>query len=459
MPRTRRRIVPALLVTLVALAALEGASRAAPVPSMVTVPAPSDGGDTVMNGNPWLLWELIPGAHLERGGHVTVNGLGLRDRDRGPKSRPRALAVGDSSVYGFGNDDDEVFTALLEGRFPADFVNAAVPGYSTFQVINQLRGRTLALEPDLLLVATLWSDNNFDSFSDRELLASYAGWTASPVARLRALLDHSALFRRLDWHLRVSPSATQARTVGWQVGGDAARSGNRRVALGDYAQNLDTLCEMMSSRQGGVVYVLLANREDVRALGHDPAWGPYRDAMREAARRCRAPLVDLPAAFAATGKSADALFLDLMHPTPLGHQVMADAVEATLRSLDWPATPLLAVPSDDPLPPLAARFEGKGTIVEAASHRSASLELDLRAGAGPWVVDVRDPSTGVSLGSDSAAGPGTLRLSLSARPERVLVGVTHDPAGDGPTEGDVRVDFGPIDVPATGALVVEVPAR
>ncbi|MBM4366253.1 MAG: SGNH/GDSL hydrolase family protein, partial [Deltaproteobacteria bacterium] len=167
------------LVALLCLAALEIASRSSPAPSMVTVPEAAEGGDTLMNGNPWLLWELVPGVYREKGGHVTVNRSGLRDRERGPRSRPRALAVGDSSVYGFGNDDDEVFTSILESRLPADFVNAAVPGYSTFQVINQLRGRTLALDPDLLLVATLWSDNNFDSFSDKDLLASYAGWTDS----------------------------------------------------------------------------------------------------------------------------------------------------------------------------------------------------------------------------------------------------------------------------------------
>ncbi|MBM4369963.1 MAG: hypothetical protein FJ102_27385, partial [Deltaproteobacteria bacterium] len=369
----------------------------------------------------------------------------------------RALAVGDSSVYGFGNDDDEVFTSILESRLPADFVNAAVPGYSTFQVINQLRGRTLALDPDLLLVATLWSDNNFDSFSDKDLLASYAGWTDSPGGRVRVLLEHSALFRRLDWHLRVAPLGARAQKVGWQVGGDDPRTGNRRVALADYARNLDTLCSIMANRDGGVVHVMLANREDIAAVSHDPAWGPYRDAMREAARRCDAPLVDLPAAFKASGHSADALFLDLMHPTALGHRVMAEAIEAQLVALGWPQQPILAHPSDAPLATPPDRFEGKGTVAEAAAHKSAHLDLDLRAAAYPLWVDLRDAAGGPALGSNPASGPGTVRVKLAARPSRVIVGVTLDRGNDGPGEGDPHVDIGPLDVPAAGALVVEVP--
>ncbi len=446
------------LFALLCLAAAELACRVNPAPSMVTVPEAQDGGDTLMNGNPWLLWELVPGEHREKGGHVTVNREGLRDRERGAKSRPRAMAVGDSSVYGFGNDDDEVFTSRLESRLPADFINAAVPGYSTFQVLNQLRGRTLALEPDLLLVATLWSDNNFDSFTDKELLASYAGWTDSPGGRARLLLERSALFRRLDWHLRVEPAGARAREVGWQVGGDDPRTGNRRVALADYAQNLDTFCSIMAGRDGGVVYVMLANREDIAAVSHDPAWGPYREAMREAARRCDAPLVDLPAAFKASGHSADALFLDLMHPTALGHRVMAEAIEGQLDSLGWPAQAILSHPSVEPLATPVDRFEGKGSVTEAAAHKSAHLDLDLRASVFPLWVDVREAAGGPALGSNPASGPGTLRVKLASRPSRVIVGVTLDRGHDGPGEGDPHVDIGPLEVPAQGALVLEVPA-
>ncbi|GDX83592.1 hypothetical protein LBMAG42_54030 [Deltaproteobacteria bacterium] len=453
-----RRLGLGLGVAALLLGAAEAWFQAHPPPSVLDTPEAAGGDETLMNGNPWLLWELLPGDHLERGGHVHVNATGFRDRERGPKSRPRVVALGDSSVYGFGNDDGDVFTSRLEAQLPADFINAAVPGYSSFQALNALRGRVLALEPDVLLVATLWSDNNFDSFVDKDLLASYAGWEETPLARLRAVLSASALFRALDWELRVKPAGARARSVGWQVGGTDARTGTRRVAIADYAANLESFCHIMAARGGGVVFVLLANREDLSPVSADPAWAPYRDVMRGAATRCQSPLVDVPAAYRASGKSADALFLDLMHPTARGHSVLAEAVAATLEGAGWPEQPLRVVaPSGSPIAPID-RFEGHGTIKEAAGVRpeSVALELELPPTPSALIVDIRDADgpTAAALGSIGVAAgeasDGLVRvvLQLSRRPANVRVGLTVDGAGDGPGSGDQRQVSAPLSLSA-----------
>lgn len=454
-----RRLGLGLGVAALLFGAAEAWFRAHPAPSVLDTPEAAGGDETLMNGNPWLLWELLPGDHLERGGHVHVNAAGFRDRERGPKSRPRVVALGDSSVYGFGNDDAEVFTTRLESQIPAEFINAAVPGYSSFQALNALRGRVLPLEPDVLLVATLWSDNNFDSFVDKELLASYAGWEETPLARLRTALSASALFRAIDWELRVRPAGARARAVGWQVGGSDARTGARRVAIGDYAANLDSFCRIMAARRGGVVFVLLANREDLSPVSADPAWAPYREVMRGAATRCHAPLVDVPAAFRASGKSADALFLDLMHPTPRGHAVLAEAVATTLTNGGWPEQPLRVVaPTGSPTVP-TDRFEGHGTVKEAAGLRpeSVALELELPPTPSALVVDLRDadgPAAAAALGSvgvaagEAADGLVRVVVQLSRRPASVRVGVTVDRGNDGPGAGDERYVTSPLPLSA-----------
>lgn len=456
-----RRSIAGALVAAAMLGIAEGLCRAFPAPTMAALPERADGGDTMMSGSPWLLWELVPGEHQERGGNVTVNALGMRDRTRDAKRRPRVMALGDSSVYGFGNDDDEVFTSVLESRFDADFVNAAVPGYSSFQALNLLRGRGLSLDPDLVLVATLWSDNNFDAFTDRDLLASYASWEVSGLGQLRAALEASALFRRLDWELRVQPAGVAARKVGWQVGGTESRSGNRRVAIADYARNLASFCELMADRGGGVVYVLLANREDIEPVSHQPAWTPYREVMREAARRCDAPIVDVPAAFVASGRSADALFIDLMHPTALGHRLMADAVEAALVRSEWPKTPIVARPSSELWAAPNDPFEGHGSILESKQSRGLDIELDVRDVSSPptgqLILAIREPGTsGLALGSQTVPAGGPVRISVSARPETVMVSVTRDTANDGPTQGDPWVEVGPLTPPGDGALVIDL---
>lgn len=359
-----RRAAIALGVAGLMLLVAEGVARTVdvPDPSAPDVEGPTtttEAGAIMLQGSPWLLWELRPGVHRELGVTVRVNDRGFRGPPRGPKTRPRALALGDSSVYGFGVEDDEVFTARLEAALPAEFVNGAVPGYSTFQSLNLMDMRGWALDPDLLIVGNLWSDNNFDTFVDRELLASYAGWEASPTRAARRALEGSALFRWLDWRLRVAPAGERARKVTWQLGGKTGRTGDRRVALGDYAANLDALADAAHARDAGVLFLLLANREDLEAPPPDPAWGPYRRAMRDAAERWGAPLVDVPAVFRASGLSSDALLVDRMHPSARGHALIAEAVAAALKARGWPETPLRLTEPDGPPRVDADPFVGK----------------------------------------------------------------------------------------------------
>ncbi|MFZ5476996.1 MAG: SGNH/GDSL hydrolase family protein [Myxococcota bacterium] len=437
-----RRLLAALFA-LVLLGLVEIAARLVYVPDAGS-PSP-DGevnpGGILLDGNPWLLWELVPGAHEELGTTVQVNALGMRDRDRGPKTGRRALALGDSSVYGWGVPDERVFTAVLEAETGEEFVNLAVPGHSSYQQLNLLLMRGLALDPDLLIVANLWSDNNFDSFTDKELLASYAGWEASTGQRVRRLLEHSAVFRLLDWQLRVKPQGERARKVGWMLGGTDTRTGNRRVAINDYAANLEAFARIMADRGGGVVYVILPNREDLASGPADPAWGPYRRVMRETAERWGAPLVDLPAVFEASGLDVKELVIDEMHPTVEGHRRMAVAIGEALA----PGWPVLTEPSS-PLPTYEDPYEGSGLEAAAGDRPDTSIpalrgtltgDLRLPPGfQGRVLVDVRVPGDRAVLGQAVATGEGPLKILVPSVPEKVVVEVMHDRAGDGPTPGD-----------------------
>ena len=212
----RRKLGFSLVALLVAVGLLEGLCRVlAPSGGLMQgalEPTEGDAQAIYMRGSPFLLWELAPGDRQGPGGAVSINADGFRDQSRGAKSGPRVLALGDSSVYGFGVGDPDVFTAKLEVAIPGtEFINGGVPGYSSTQALNLLWGRGLALEPDLVLAMTLWSDNNFDTFVDADQIATYAAWRRSGVASVEAVLEHSAIYRALEYAMR---KRTPGR-VGW----------------------------------------------------------------------------------------------------------------------------------------------------------------------------------------------------------------------------------------------------
>ncbi|NOY26293.1 MAG: SGNH/GDSL hydrolase family protein [Oligoflexia bacterium] len=343
-PSKIRRLAYATVVFLLLMATGEAVARLgfqADLRAWQSPPPQPEEDAPLMRGNPYLLWELAPGVRDQRGFPIRINSLGLRGPELAvpkPPGRRRLVTVGDSSVFGDGVADGQVFgeiTARTLGP-EVDLVNAAVPGYSTFQCLNLLRMRVMDLQPDLLVIANLWSDNNFDSFVDRDLLSAYAAWDQSPVAKLRRLLSASALFRLADWRLRVAGRAQRLHKVGFTLGSEI-KLGPRRVAIQDYARNLDTMVDLARSHGAEVLFMVLANREDLKRGRHPPAaWEPYRQVMRDTARRRGAQIIEVPRLFLSSGRSADELFVDEMHPSALGHRIIARELTDLLRLAAWP---------------------------------------------------------------------------------------------------------------------------
>lgn len=368
--RAIRRAVFASLTAVGGLAALELGARVAFVEDLAAAeappPAPADGAPT-LRGNPYLLWEYAPGWRYELGAPVRINALGLRGEEPeipAPDGVRRLLTTGDSSVYGYGVADDEVFIQRTAEALGGDVEGwtAAIPGYSTFQSINLLQMRALALEPDVVVIGNLWSDNNFDDFVDRDLLTAYTRWETSWAGRVHSLLLPSALYRVLDYRVRVAGGeAATARKVGWTIGGQDP-TGRRRVAINDYAANLDQLVAMSRGAGAEVAFLALANREDLRGGADAPgAWAPYRQVFREAAARHGAPLIDVPAAFRDSGEHVDALFLDEMHPTAEGHRLMGAALAVTLEG--WRSgEALMSAGTGAERPVYEDAYEGKGPL-------------------------------------------------------------------------------------------------
>ncbi len=423
-------------------------------------------GVSVLVGNPYLIYEYPPGEHFERGVKVTINSLGLRGAEPiipKPTGVRRIMSTGDSSVFGFGVQDAEVFTsvtAALVGENVEPIV-AAVPGYSTYQTLNLLRMRALKTEPDLFIVGNIWSDNNFDSFVDRDTIATLSGYEQSVKGAVKRVFTLSAVYRVADWKLRVRDAMRSVEKIGWQTNSqDRGQIGVRRVAIQDYADDLEHITQIADSVNGDVVYLVLANNEDLGPGGaagaNMKAWTPYREVMRDTAGRHGAPVLEIPELFRATGLSKEDLFLDQMHPTALGHKIIGEALASLLTEEGWTdhkrmmgdgpggdvpdyVDPFLkgqASHSGDAAvkgPPTqgpsdAVRIEG---TVKADEFTTGLIQLDV------YAPGVANPTV---LNTLKLAGPGPFVMPVGT-PQTVVLRAYIDSEGDGPDADDPMFDL------------------
>ncbi|MDO9280586.1 MAG: SGNH/GDSL hydrolase family protein [Pseudomonadota bacterium] len=331
------KLAAATVVLVLALATLEALARTVGL-QIPALEAPTAGSDTVLlNPHPTRLWYTAPGVKRSAGFTSTINALGLRGAlpaDPKPAGVPRVLVVGDSSLFGHGVADDETYPAQLEqillglGR-RVEVLNGGTPGYSTEQTRIFLAEDGWALQPDLLVIASVWSDNNFDSFRDADLLHTQHAF-ANPLAR-------SALYRLLASWADVLQGGRGARIVTWTQAHQVATEAGRRVSLPRYVENLDAMVNDATTRDIGVLFLTLTNLERVKGDRTRVSWEPYLAAQREVALFHGAPLLDAQLVYTSANLAdPQDLFVDAMHPSALGHQLLARLTARRLVGDGWP---------------------------------------------------------------------------------------------------------------------------
>ena len=309
-----------------------------------------DQGSVVMGGHPTRLWGMNTGIRQVGSVRAFINDGGLRGQPPElprPEGRQRIMLVGDSTYFGHGILDDETIIARTVALFQADgldvdAINGGIPGYSTEQTRLLMEEDGWALEPTLLLIGNLWSDNNFDHFRDADLLRTRKLWMENPLSR-------SALFLVVASVIDGITGDPQARVVTWMRSSELPEHGIRRVPLPRYAHNLDVLVREAKARgiQAGIVTPV--NRQMAEKLvAPDLAWKPYFDAQEAVAAHHGIPRIQLAPALVEAAKEHGAanLYLDEMHPTALGATYFAQALHDGLVDWGWPDKPSFA--SDEP---------------------------------------------------------------------------------------------------------------
>lgn len=347
-----RRLLLAGLVTLLVLGLLEAGAwiweRQHPVTSRnIPIPAPSRLADEALardfldrlgvertslgHGTPMVEdeqrgWAMPPSSVVWKGDvPCRINSMGMRGPELVPKveGELRLLSLGDSTVFGHGVLEEDVFTVVAASQLAeqtgekVSWVIGAVPGHDSGQALVTLQnyGRTVA--PTWVLLGTLWSD----IYAKPDARPSDA-----PFEEVRGPLRSLAIYRVMR---RLLAPWLTARKVRWidsrsDIGMDPDGT-ESRVPLKEYIANLDRMAQMSRRIGATPVFMALPAPMDFDAIPPPVIVERYRAAMKLVAQRQQGVFIDGPRAFQEKGAGIG-WFMDEVHPSTEGHAVLGEAL-------------------------------------------------------------------------------------------------------------------------------------
>ena len=287
-----------------------------------------------------LGWAHRPGqhgrfVHPDFSVEVKISSQGLRDAEYPYErtSKHRMLVLGDSFGWGFGVEQDEVFSEILERRHPDwEIINASVSGYGTDQQLLYLERRGRRFAPDVVLL--LFNDSDFENNS-----SGVQYWHNKPFFALdgeRVILKNQpvprpTLKQRLDrffvgktYLLSRLYKPTLRRYLGWRQPGD-------RVDRGPYGSV--EYKELMAQRLLDEMQDRCREMQARLVLVSTPMLPVAHEVLEDWSRRTGVPYLALDASLAAADSVLPLEFPHDQHWSPAGHAVAAAAIEEFLRSI------------------------------------------------------------------------------------------------------------------------------
>ncbi|MCB0419845.1 MAG: SGNH/GDSL hydrolase family protein [Bdellovibrionales bacterium] len=140
---------------------------------------------------------------------VSTNQYGMRDNFYlTQKQKPkRMLVLGDSFAWGWGVEQEDIFSEILEKKHPEwEILNTAVPGYGTDQELLALQVKWKEFKPDIILLLFCGNDliNNVNSsqyYMNKPLYRLQMDHLVAPQGNVPPASAHQSVFRFLARHM------------------------------------------------------------------------------------------------------------------------------------------------------------------------------------------------------------------------------------------------------------------
>ncbi len=228
----------------------------------------------------------------------------------------RIVALGGSSTGGaFVNDDLSTFyPALLDARLGAEVevINQGVGGWTTLHIRRYLASRLDDLDPDVVVLYVAHNDiytpsrRPYAEIFERYLKAEGISWKISRA------LQHSRVYLGMRFSLQALAGIEQAQAVPVEHARD----------------NIGAIVEILSEHNA----TLLLVPEGV--VMRTPDWYRYEQMLQSLAEE-HSHVAYLDVTNSLTNPANGAVFVDNVHLTGRGHDLLATRLAEALEALDW----------------------------------------------------------------------------------------------------------------------------
>jgi hypothetical protein len=308
-----------------------------------------------------FLTELIPGfvgreREREFDVEVRLNAGGYRQADFSPLAEGRRIvAVGDSFTFGHGVEGEEAYPRVLERLLAergerAQVVNAGVPGRWVDEYYLELRERSLALAPDLVVLG-FFVGNDIDGEDARTHVwrerDEHGGPLRIDVDDVRVEEGYRVQkVKKPRWSLPVVRDShlaqlviDAARSFGAEIGTPRLKeedvfrptySPETEEALSRVEDLLVAIRDVCREHGADLLVVIIPMRQQVypaERRGHeDLDWDKPQRLVEDFLTRNGVAWLDLRPALVAASSGPPLYFAIDSHWTPRGHEVAAEAI-------------------------------------------------------------------------------------------------------------------------------------